>query len=263
LASKKEQREQARREREEREAKERAAAQRKRRLSMVGAALAAAAVVVVVAILVSSSGSDSNGGSPKGPAAGASDATKLLAGIPQKGHVLGQENAPVTLHEFADLQCPHCRDFTTTVFPTIVKNYVRTGKVKIVFHNFAILGEDSVSAGFAAEAAAKQDKLFDFVDVFYANQGPERSGYVTDAFIKKIAGAVPGLDVDKLLKDRTDPAIQQTLAEVEQEAQQRGIDGTPGFLLQKDSGPLQKLDLGPTDLNGFTQTLNQALGGGT
>lgn len=259
MQTKDEQREQARRDRELRESLERSKAQRNRRLAMLGAALAAAAVVVVAAILISSSSSDSPGGSPKGKAGGSQKAKSLLGGIPQQGNVLGSPDAKVTLQEFADLQCPHCRDFTTEVYPTIVSRYVRTGKVKIVFRNFPILGQDSVSAAFASEAAAKQNKMFDFNDVFYANQGPEGSGYVTDQFIRKIGRGVPGLDVAKLLKDRKDPALVKTLKQVQADAQANGIDGTPGFLLQVGDGEPQPLSLDPTDLAGFTDALDRAL----
>jgi protein-disulfide isomerase len=259
LETKEEQREQARRDRELRESLERSKAQRKRRLAMVGGALAAAAVVVVVAILISSSTSDTPGGSPKGKASGSGKAASLMSDIPQKGNVLGSPDAKVTLQEFADLQCPHCRDFTTQVYPTIVERYVRTGKVKIVFRNFPILGQDSVRAAFTAESAAKQDKMFDFNDVFYANQGPEESGYVTDAFLRKVGRGVPGLDVDKLLAQRKDPAITTTLRQVQKDAAANGIDGTPGFLLQVGAGKPQALSLDPTDLAGFTSALDQAL----
>jgi protein-disulfide isomerase len=239
LASRKEQREQARAEREEREAAEKAKAQRKTRLLYLGGALVAAAVIVVVAIAISSGGS-SKGGSSSGDAIGAKQAAQLLNGIPQQGVTLGNPKAPVTLTEFADLQCPFCRDYTVNTFPSIVTKYVKTGKVKMVFQNYAFIGPDSLTAARAAEAAGKQNKLWNFIDVFYNNQGQENTNYVTDKFLTKIATGA-GVDPKKMLADRQDPKVDQAIALAQQAAQQAGVNSTPTFLLKKGAGPAQKL----------------------
>jgi protein-disulfide isomerase len=239
LASRKEQREQARAEREEREAAEKAKAQRKTRLLYLGGALVAAAVIVVVAIAISSGGS-SKGGSSTGDAAGSKQAAELLNGIPQQGVTLGSPKAPVTLTEFADLQCPFCRDYTINTFPSIVAKYVKTGKVKMVFQNYAFIGPDSLTAARAAEAAGKQNKLWNFIEVFYNNQGQENTDYVTDQFLTKIANGA-AVDPKKMLVDRQDPKVDQAIALAQQAAQQAGVNSTPTFLLKKGAGPAQKL----------------------
>jgi protein-disulfide isomerase len=261
LASRKEQREQARAEREQREAEERASAQRKRRLLQLGGALAAAAVIVVIAVLISSSGSN-KGGSATGSATGSAQAAQLLNGIPQQGNVLGNPKAPVTLMEFADLQCPFCRQYTIDVFPSIVAKYVRTGKVKMVFRNYVFIGPDSLTAARAAEAAGQQGKLFNFVDVFYNNQGQENTNYVTDKFITKIGSAVPGLDVKKMLAARSDPKVDQAISLARQDASTKGINSTPTFLIQKGSGPAQQLPSAANfDVGAFSAALDKALAG--
>jgi protein-disulfide isomerase len=239
LASRKEQREQARAEREEREAADRAKAQRKKRMLQLGGALVAAAVIVVVAIVVSSGGS-SNKGSSSGKAAGADQASQLLNSIPQQGTTLGNPKAPVTLLEFADLQCPFCRDYTINTFPSVVAKYVKTGKVKMVFQNYAFIGPDSLTAARAAEAAGKQNKLWNFIDVFYNNQGTENTDYVTDKFLTKIADGA-GVDANKMLTDRQDPKVDQAIALAQQAAQQAGVNSTPTFILKKAGAPAQKL----------------------
>jgi protein-disulfide isomerase len=262
LASKKEQREQARKEREEREQQEQAKAKRKKRLLIVGGAVAAAAVVVIVAVLVSSSGGSGKGGSEEGPAAGASQAVKLVQGVPQKGNVLGNPNAPLTMHEFADLQCPFCKEYTETVYPALVAKYVRTGKMKIEFHNYAFLGPDSVGAARAAEAAGKQNKMFQFTEVFYRNQGKENEGYVTDKFLRKIATGA-GVDADEMLDAREDPAVDQAIAEAQQFAAEQGIDSTPSFLLQRGKGRPERLQYTGFDVDQFETAIDEALAAGT
>jgi protein-disulfide isomerase len=238
LASKKEQREQARAEREAREAAERANAQRNKRLLMLGGALAVVVAIVVVVIVVAGGGSDDKGTEAKG-GKGTSQAAQLLDGIPQTGSTLGNPKAPVTVTEFADLQCPFCRDYTINQFPALVAKYVKTGKVKMVFKNYAFIGPDSLTAARAAEAAGKQNKLWHFIDVFYNNQGDENTDYVTDAFLKKIAEGA-GVDADKMLTDRQDPKIDTAIAKAQQDAQQAGVNSTPTFIVQKPGEPPKK-----------------------
>jgi protein-disulfide isomerase len=257
LASKKEQREQARKEREEREAAEQQKAKRKRRMLQLGGALLVAAAVVIAFILISGGGSKKKTDA-KGPVENTSQTSKLLQGIPQSGITLGNPKAPVTLTEFADLQCPFCRDYTLKTFPTIVAKYVRTGKVKMVFRNYAFISEDSVTAARAAEAAGKQNKLWNFIDVFYNNQGEERSGYVTEAYLKKIGGSA-GVDVDKMLADRSDPEVDQQIAEAQQEAQQAGVNSTPSFLIQKGNGVARKVSQSAFDPQEFSKAIDAAL----
>ena len=240
MASRKEQREQARAEREAREAAERAKAQRNKRMLQLGGALVAVAAIVVAVILIAGGGDDkktasSDGGGPNGK----SQAAQLLDGIPQSGSTLGKPDAPVTVTEFADLQCPFCRDYTINQFPGIVAKYVKTGKVKMVFKNYAFIGPDSLTAARAAEAAGKQNKLWYFIDVFYNNQGDENTDYVTDAFLKKIAEGA-GVDADKMLTDRQDPKIDTAIAKAQQDAQQAGVNSTPTFLVQRGSQPPKK-----------------------
>jgi protein-disulfide isomerase len=240
LASRKEQREQARAEREAREAADRAKAQRNKRMLQLGGALVAVAAIVVAVILIAGGGSDDKGsGSPKGGANGSDQTSQLLGGIPQAGPTLGKPDAPVTVTEFADLQCPFCRDYTLKQFPAIVAKYVKSGKVKMVFRNYAFIGPDSLTAARAAEAAGKQNKLWNFVDVFYNNQGDENTDYVTDAFLTKIADGA-GVDSTKMLADRQDPAVDTSIAKAQQDAQQAGVNSTPTFLVQKAGGQPKK-----------------------
>jgi protein-disulfide isomerase len=260
LATKKEQREQARAEREQREAAEAAGARRKKRLLQLGGALVAAAAIVVIAIVVSSSGGDKKGGSAKGDATGASQTAQLLNGIPQSGITLGNPKAPITLTEYADLQCPFCRDYTQKVFPAIVAKYVRTGKVKMVFRNYAFIGPDSVTAARAAESAGQQNKLWNFIDVFYNNQGTENTNYVTDKFLEKI-GKGAGLDVQKMLAGREDPKVDGAIAEAQQAAQTAGVNSTPTLLLQKGKGAAKKV-ANPLDAGAVGGEIDQLLGAG-
>jgi protein-disulfide isomerase len=239
LASRKEQREQARAEREAREAAERAKAERNKRMLMLGGALVALAAIVVAVILIAGGGSDNKSSSTKAGTNATNPTTQLLGGIPQAGPTLGKPDAPVTVTEFADLQCPFCRDYTLHQWPALVTKYVKTGKVKMVFKNYAFIGPDSLTAARAAEAAGKQNKLWNFADVFYNNQQTENTDYVTDAFLTKIANDA-GVDSKKMLADRQDPTVDTAIAKAQQDAKQAGVNSTPTFLVQKAGQPAKK-----------------------
>jgi protein-disulfide isomerase len=255
LASRKEQREEARRQREEREAEERRKQRRTRRLWQVGAITVAVVAVVVVAILVSSSGGDDT----KVQATEGRQTRSLFSGIDQSDLTLGSPEAKVTLYEFADLQCPFCKQYTKTAFPQIVEKYVKTGKIKMVWRNLTFIGPDSVTAARAASAAGQQDKLWDFQDLFYANQGTENTGYVTDKFIEDIAKQIPGLDVNKLKADMSAPTVEQQLGEAQTQAQEFGINSTPSFLLQVGNGKPTKLDVQNFKIEEFSRAIDKAL----
>jgi protein-disulfide isomerase len=249
MASRVKEKQHARAERERREAETRARERRTRRLWQLGAAVATAAAVVIIAIVVSSAGREKVA-SPT-----------IFSGIPQQGIALGDPKARVTMTEFADLQCPFCRKYTATVLPTLVREYVRTGKVRMVFQDIAFLGDDSVKAGRAAAAAGAQGKLWQFIDAFYADQGDENSGYVTDGFIRDVAQKVPGLDVNRLMADRGKPFTFQQIAQARAQGHQRGVETTPSFFLQRAGGAPEKLNFSDFSPGSFRGPIDDALRG--
>jgi hypothetical protein len=90
-------------------------------------------------------------------------APSLFRNIPQRGAVLGNPAAPVTLVEYADLQCPYCADWAVGALPVLVDEYVRSGKLRIVFRGMAFLGPESDTALRTAVAAGRQNRLWDVV----------------------------------------------------------------------------------------------------
>ena len=92
-------------------------------------------------------------------------------------------DAPVTLVEFADLQCPFCAEYERNVFPELLDRYVKTGKVRLELHLLRFLGPDSDRLARVAAAASKQDRMWQFTTLAFARQGTENSGYATAAFI--------------------------------------------------------------------------------
>ena len=217
-----------------------------------------AALILVAAIVISQSGSDDSGSGESGGGETAS-VEDALEGIPQEGVFLGEDGAPVVT-EFVDLQCPFCAEFSTNAFNDVVEQHVRPGDVLYELRVISFLGEDSGVAAEMAAAAALQNKLYEFTETFYLNQGEENSGYVTEEFLAEIAEKTPGLDAERALADRGSPEAQELVAENEARATELGVNSTPTFLLSEGGEPteLQLSDLTP---DAFTQALAAARGG--
>jgi protein-disulfide isomerase len=219
-----------------------------------------AAVVVVGAIVVSGNGADERGATTQPGASPAAEVRELYAGIPQNGTRLGDPDAPATLVEIADLQCPFCAQYSVQALPTIVRDYVRTGKLNYELRIRSFLGRDSVRAAGGAAAAAKQNRMYQFADLFFRNQGPENSDYADDAFMRRIAGQVDGLDVERVVKAADDPLAEPEVRRAEQFARGLGSTGTPDFYLRK-GGRLTPLAPQGTSPEAYAAAIDAALAG--
>ncbi|WCB91901.1 hypothetical protein DSM104299_00579 [Baekduia alba] len=240
--TKRERREAARAERQERESAAAAADTRRKRLLTLLGLLGAAVVIVVVAIVISSGGSSDKptpAASSGGDVAGVAETKALIGGIPQSGITLGKADAPVTIVEFADPQCPFCKEYTLNEMPAVVKQYVRTGKAKMELRYLTFIGPDSVTAAQALQGAAPQSRFWEASDLFYRNQGEENSGYVTDDFLKGILTGA-GADATKALAAGSSSAVAEQLGEAKTLASRYGVDSTPTILVGPTGGELKK-----------------------
>jgi protein-disulfide isomerase len=225
--------------------------------------LVAAGVVVIGGILIGVSVAGSGGSSSSSGVSGAAATQTLFKGIPQQGFVLGNPKAPVTLVEYGDLQCPICREFAVATLPTIVRDYVRTGKVKLEFRGLAFIGADSEKALKAAVAAGAQSRGWNMIDLLYRNQGQENTGWVTDSRLEAFAAAIPGLAVKQWLGDRNTTATQSKITTMRGQA--LSLMGsrlqTPTFEVGRTGQQLQYLPITSLDAGAFTPALDQLLSG--
>jgi protein-disulfide isomerase len=222
----------------------------------VGAGVVAIAVAAVLIVL-----SLSGGGGDEGPsiAVAGEETQQLLQGIPQDGNELGSPDAPVTLVEFADLQCPFCQRWSEQVLPTLVEQYVRSGQLRIIFRGIAFIGPDSNEALRYAYSAGQQDKLWNVVDLTYKQQGPENSDWVTPELMRGIGEAVPGLNVEEYVAGIDSAAVGAELDDAGAEAQAAGVRGTPSFLVGPTGGELAPLEFEAIEPSDFTQAIDKAL----
>ncbi|HEY6693579.1 MAG TPA: thioredoxin domain-containing protein [Solirubrobacteraceae bacterium] len=226
---------------------------RSRALLQLGAVVALAAIVVVGAILLSGGGGDDDNASAKAE-------EDVYAGIQQDGIHLGKPGAAATLVEIADLQCPFCAAYSREALPSVVRDYVRPGRVRYELHFRSFLGRDSVRAAGAAAYAASENRMYQFADAFYRNQGPEESGYADSDFIRTIARQVQGLDPEKAVAAANDPLSWPAVKAGEVFARNLGSTSTPDFYVRK-GGRLQPLNPQGTAPEDYARALDAALAG--
>lgn len=230
-----------------------AADRRTRMLQLASGAAFLALAAVLVLIVVSATGGGSGGDTKLEETA---EVNRLLAGIRQEGLVLGDPRAPVELVEFGDLQCPFCKAYSEEILPPIIENQVKKGEVKLDFRNLAIIGEQSIPAGAAALAAGEQGRGWNYVELFYRNQGEESSGYADDAFLEAIARGAGVKNLARWNRERANLTgeVEKTTAE----GHRLGFDGTPSFAIKgPKSGGLE-----PLSTPGSTEALEEAIEGG-
>jgi protein-disulfide isomerase len=209
---------------------------RKRRVQYLTIAAFAAAAVIVALILISQSGGGGNGGGTPANVQGAQQVDAELSGIPQQGQVLGDANAPVTVVEFGDPQCPVCAAFSEQIAPQLISSEVKGGSVKYEFQPYLIIGPDSKPAMKAALAAGEQGRFWNYLQLFYRNQGGENSGYVTDAFLTSIANGAGVPDINKWNQSRNSSSWDAVLTRGTTQAESLGFNGTPSILVQGPNG---------------------------
>jgi protein-disulfide isomerase len=241
MASRTKQKEEAR---ARRLAEERARAEsqrRNRRLQMIVGIVVGAVAVIAVAIAVSSGGGSSTGlktGTQQSQLTG--QVNQLLAGIPQSGTTLGSKRAPVTMTYYGDFECPVCQSFTLTGgWPQLVSSDVRAGKVKVVFRAFQSAtpsGQTFLTQQAAALAAGKQNLFWDYMELFYHQQGTEGTNYATDSYLTKLAQEVPGLTLQQWQSARSDPSLASQVQADEAAGRAQGVNATPTLFFQGPKG---------------------------
>ena len=233
MSSRKQRKEQLRRQRLAAEAQEQSVERRRRVVQYGSASIFLALCALVVLVIVSQAGGGS-GGDTHIEDVGL--VQSQLQGIPQADTVLGDRRAKATVVEFGDLQCPVCRAFSYEIAPQLISGPVRRGDADYQFRQFPILGTDSVNAAKAALAAGDQGRYWNFVELFYRNQGVENTGYVTDAFLEAVARAAGVPDIAKWNNDRQSSRWDSQIKANESDAQGFGFTGTPSIVVQGPGG---------------------------
>jgi protein-disulfide isomerase len=257
MASRTKQKEEARAQRLAQEQALAAQARRQRQLRTLAGLVLVVAALVAVVVAISSGGGTKPPLRPNSPAARRASASVsgLLAGIPQSGNTLGSPKAKVTVTEFGDLECSVCDEFALAPNQTtsagvpgsgiedkLISNYVRSGKIKLVYRSLETASSTNpdphafVTQQMAAEAAGLQNKEWNYVELFYDQQQPEGTAYVTPSFLEGLALEIPGLNYSKWQAARGQANLRKRVAADQHAASVLGFNGTPSVLVQGPKG---------------------------
>lgn len=161
--------------------------------------------------------------------------TNLLSGIPQNGSTLGSPDAPVTMQVYTEVECQDSREWFKHQFPGIIRDFVRPGILKLEYHAFktnTIWPQTFIDQQTAALAAGVQDKLWNYTDTFYHEQGIEYTHYANNTFLQSIATQTPSLNIPQWRQDRQSGRRSEQVAEEDHTARTTmGLHVTPTFLI--------------------------------
>jgi protein-disulfide isomerase len=229
---------------------------------LIGAAavLVAAVVAAVLGIVLSGGSNVPERGSLANALAGAAEVQELFAGTPQHDNILGNVLGEVTMVEYVDPQSPACRQFQTQVLPKLLDRYVRRGKVRVEARLTVFIGRDSERGRAAAIAAGEQQKLFDFLQLLYDNQGRENKGWLDDGMVTAVAASIPGVDVPLLRRERHSLTVEDVERAYDGDAADDTVRSTPTIFVGKSGRTLRRVTLAaPTDERAVAAAIDAAL----
>jgi len=181
----------------------------------------------LAAFAVAACGSDSNAANPT-----AAEGDVAVPGTALGDMYLGEEDAPVTIIEYASITCPHCAEFHENVFPAIQER-IDAGEVKFIFREYPTPPQDIALAGFAIARCAGEDKYFEALDDFFANQDKliqaARTGSVGEYL--KATGARHGVDEREFQACTRDDTLYQAMIEIIEGGAAMGVSATPTLFL--------------------------------
>ncbi len=156
---------------------------------------------------------------------------------PENGSpILGSPSAPVTIVEFGDYQCPFCQKWNIQTKPTIVKNFIETGKANLIYVDLAIIGPDSIKVHAGSYCADEQGLYWQYHDYVYANQGHENNGWANSKNLKLLVSGIDGMDTDSFAQCLDSGKYEQRVKDNKKIATEAGARSTPSFVIVGPSG---------------------------
>lgn len=187
---------------------------------LIPGAIVLAGAVIAVAVIYSVN--SPSGNTKKGETA----AIGALPAVTSDDFVLGEANAPVIVVEYGDFQCPFCGKFFKETEQFLRENYVKTGKVKFVWRDFAFLGPESVLAASAARCSGEQGKFWQYHDYLFNNQRGENQGAFSKDNLKGFAAAI-NLDKEKFNACLDSEKYTDSVKQETKSGGEAGVQGTP------------------------------------
>jgi len=168
--------------------------------------------------------------------------------------VEGSPDAPITIIEFGDYQCPKCDQWFLNEKPIVTTDLLDTGKAKLYFLDFTFLGDDSISAAQAAYCSGDQDMYQEYHSILYTNQGGINEGWASPAELKNFASEV-GLDTTAFNECLDSGKYADRVSYNTEVGASLGVEGTPSFFIVASDGSVERID-GPQSASIFESTVN-------
>ena len=176
----------------------------------------------------------------------------------EDANALGDPNAPVTIIEYSDFQCPFCGRFARETEPLLIRDYVETGKVRLIYRTFGDwIGPESLRAAEAAYCAGDQGKFWAFHDALFYNQHGENQGAYTRDRIEAMAKML-GLDMVAFRQCLDEHKYQKQAMQDLRDGQAAGVRGTPSFIIIAPDGSQQFIE-GAAPYDRFREVIEDAL----
>ena len=154
--------------------------------------------------------------------------------------ILGNTNAPLTLVEFGDYQCTFCNKFFHETEESIITNYVKTGKVKILFKDFIVVGQDSIHAANTAHYANDLQMFWQYLSILYNNWAGEDTGWVSSEHLNKFTNTLE-LDTDKFSKCVSELKWIELVNSSNDDGLALGVTATPTFFVIDQNNNVLKI----------------------
>lgn len=154
--------------------------------------------------------------------------------------VEGEEDAPLTIIEFGDYQCPNCKDWFNQEKPKIDANYISSGIAKLYFIDFTFLGDDSITAAQGAYCAGEQGMYHEFHSILYSNQGDIEAGWANNDAVKQFAVDLE-LDSEAFDSCLDESTFEDRVAYNTDVGAENGVTGTPHFFIVSPEGEIKQI----------------------
>ncbi len=229
---------------------------RQRRERIITMVVVAGIILVLGGLLVLAS-------QPKAQATVTPDVADLIPPAPhphpqEDANALGDPQAPVTIIEYSDFQCPFCGRFARETEPLLIRDYVATGKVRLIYRTFGDwIGEESLLSAEAAYCAGDQGKFWAFHDTLFYNQHGENQGAFTRERIEAMAQML-GLNLDEFRQCLDEHKYQKQAMQDLKDGQAAGVQGTPSFIIIAPDGSQQFIE-GAQPYERFKEAIEAAL----
>ncbi len=179
--------------------------------------------------------------------------TIMANGSPIRGEI----DAPITLIEFGDYQCHFCNVHFHNTEHSLLENYIDTGKVKMIFKDFTIIGPDSINAAHGAHCANDQGKFWQYHDILYNNWTGENNGWASSDNLLRFAQEIE-LDIELWSDCMIEARHSQIITASSKNARDLGITGTPAFFVIGPENDITKIS-GAQPFESFEQIFDSEL----